>query len=190
MAAAAAAAGNTMGYTRAARVLHWTMAILIVLAYVLILSRKEIPRGTPLRTFVVQAHFWVGIVIFLLAFPRLVERLRHRPPPIAPPLDRFSWALATLTHLALYLFLFVQPMLGVATLAFDDASIPVPLTDLKLPLPVEPNEQTAEQLENLHKTLGAVFYWIIGLHVLAALFHRVVRRDNVLQRMWRGTTAR
>ncbi|CAN5470834.1 cytochrome b [soil metagenome] len=173
-------------YTRAARVFHWTMAVLIVLAYVLILSRKEIPRGTPLRTFVIQAHFWVGIAVFLLAFPRLIQRLRHRPPPIAPPLDKFSWALASLTHLALYVFLFAQPLLGVLTLSFDDGSIPVPLTDLKVPMPFEPNEQTAEQLETIHKTLGAIFYWVIGLHVLAALFHWFVRRDNVMQRMWRG----
>jgi cytochrome b561 len=28
-----------------------------------------------------------------------------------------------------------------------------------------------------------VFYYVIGLHIAAALWHHLVRRDNTLQRM-------
>ena len=38
-------------------------------------------------------------------------------------------------------------------------------------------------LEDLHGQIGEIFYWVIGFHVLAAIFHHVVRRDDTLKRM-------
>jgi cytochrome b561 len=31
--------------------------------------------------------------------------------------------------------------------------------------------------------IGNLFYWVIGLHALAAIAHHVVFRDNTLRRM-------
>lgn len=56
-------APTSQRYTARARWLHWVMAILIVLAYTLILSRSQFGKGSEYRTLVVQSHFWVGIVI-------------------------------------------------------------------------------------------------------------------------------
>ena len=39
------------------------------------------------------------------------------------------------------------------------------------------------RLEDIHGTIGTVFYWVIGLHVAVALWHHFIRRDNVLERM-------
>ena len=35
----------------------------------------------------------------------------------------------------------------------------------------------------LHELIGSAFYWVVGLHVLAALYHHFVRRDDTLRRM-------
>ena len=40
-----------------------------------------------------------------------------------------------------------------------------------------------EVVEELHESLGEIFYWVIGLHVAAALWHHLVKRDNTLRRM-------
>ncbi len=61
-------APTSQRYTARARWLHWVMAILIVLAYTLILSRSQFGKGSEYRTLVVQSHFWVGIVILAMAF--------------------------------------------------------------------------------------------------------------------------
>ena len=45
-------------------------------------------------------------------------------------------------------------------------------------------EAWAETLEEAHETVGNVFYAVIALHTLAALWHQFVRRDGVLRRMW------
>jgi len=35
----------------------------------------------------------------------------------------------------------------------------------------------------MHGTVGDVFYWVIGLHIVAALWHHLMRRDDTLRRM-------
>ncbi len=170
-------------YTYKARWFHWAMAILIVLAYGLILSRTQFERGSPLRIFVVQSHFWVGIVVLIMAFFRVAERHRHTPPGITPPLEGLLRTAATLSHYLLYAFLFVQPVLGLLTVLIEKGSLPIPLTQLLIPSPFPVSEQLAESLEDIHKLLGTIFYYVIGLHVVAAIWHHFVRKDNTVQRM-------
>lgn len=170
-------------YTYKARWFHWAMAILIVLAYGLILSRTQFERGSPLRIFVVQSHFWVGIVVLIMAFFRVAERHRHTPPGITPPLEGLLRTAATLSHYLLYAFLFVQPVLGLLTVLIEKGSLPIPLTQLLIPSPFPVSEELAESLEDIHKLLGTIFYYVIGLHVVAAIWHHFVRKDNTVQRM-------
>jgi cytochrome b561 len=159
------------------------MAILIVLAYALILSRTQLPRGSEPRTLVVQSHFWVGIVVFFMAFFRVAERRRHSPPGITPPLEGALRTVATLSHYLLYTFLFAQPLLGLFTVLLEKGSLPIPLTELTIASPFPLSERIAERLEDLHKLLGTTFYYVIGLHVVAALWHHFVRKDDTLRRM-------
>jgi len=170
-------------YTYKARWFHWAMAILIVLAYALILSRTQFERGSPLRIFVVQSHFWVGIVVLIMAFFRVAERHRHTPPGITPPLEGLLRTAATLSHYLLYAFLFVQPVLGLLTVLIEKGSLPIPLTQLLIPSPFPVSEELAESLEDIHKLLGTIFYYVIGLHVVAAIWHHFVRKDNTVKRM-------
>lgn len=170
-------------YTARARWFHWVMAGLIVLAYTLILSRTQFERGSDIRTLVVQSHFWVGIIILITAFFRVAERRRHTPPGITPPLEGVLRLAATLSHYALYAFLFVQPVLGLLTVMTERGALPIPLTSLQIPWPLPTSESTAESLEDVHKLLGSIFYYVIGLHVVAAVWHHLVRKDNTLKRM-------
>lgn len=170
-------------YSRKARWLHWAMAVLIVLAYGLILSRTQFGKGSEWRTLVVQSHFWVGIVVLVLAFFRVAERRRHSPPQITPPLEGLLQKAATVSHYLLYAFLFAQPLLGLFTVLIEKGALPVPLTPWLIPSPFPLSERFAESLEDLHKLLGSIFYYVIALHVIAALWHHFVRKDNTVKRM-------
>lgn len=174
---------STARYSYKARWFHWAMAVLIVLAYALILSRTQFGRGSELRMFVVQSHFWVGIVVLIMAFFRIAERRRHPPPDITPPLEGILRKAATLSHYLLYAFLFAQPLLGLFTVLIEKGSLPIPLTQILIPSPFPVSDHFAESLEDLHKLLGSIFYYVIGLHVVAAIWHHFVRKDNTLKRM-------
>ena len=170
-------------YPRALRWLHWTIFALVLIAYLAVNLHRYFPRGSALRSDVLAAHFLTGIAVLLLVLPRLAARFAHPHPPILPPPSRPTDALARLTHLALYLFLIVQPLMGVVTLQV--AGKPVALFGVTLlPALFGPGDRRlGHQWEHVHGTVGEVFYYVIGLHILAALWHHFVRRDNTLRRM-------
>jgi len=170
-------------YSTAQRSLHWIVLILIVLAYVSMEFRSEFPRGSSGRVFMVQSHFWLGIAILGLFIPRVLARFKHGVPPIEPSLPGWQANLGKLLHIAIYAFLLIQPLLGLATVWTDGKAIMLPFTDIQLPALLAENEVLAHQLEDLHKLLANIFYFLVGLHVLAALYHHFVRKDDTLKRM-------
>ena len=173
----------TARYSPTLRRLHWLMAVLILAAYLLIEQRGLFPRGSAARTAMVQGHFWSGIAIFVLVWWRLASRVRTGAPPITPAPDRFSALAARLVHLALYAFLVVMPMLGMATAWSDGKAVRIPFTGIALPALLPENESLAHTLEDLHGSIGQAFYWVIGAHIVAALWHHLFRRDDTLKRM-------
>jgi cytochrome b561 len=165
------------------RALHWTMAALVAAACALAEFRGWFPRGTPVRSAMMPLHFWAGLVVLLLLAPRLHLRRRSGAPPVTPALPRWESGLAGLTHLALYVFLLAQPVLGVLILWSEGRGIPVPFSGIVIPPLFAPGAAVEDVAEDAHKLLATVFYGVIGLHVLAAAYHRWVRRDDVVQRM-------
>jgi cytochrome b561 len=165
------------------RRLHWLMAILIALAYIAIEQRGLFERGTTARFAMMQSHFWIGIGIFILAWVRVVQRLKHGSPRIAPRLPGWQLGISHLFHFALYAFFIVMPILGMMTVWTDGKELFVPFTDIAFPRLMAENKELGHQLEELHHDIGEAFYWVIGLHVVAALYHHFIRRDNTLERM-------
>ena len=78
---------------------------------------------------------------------------------------------ARLLHLLLYAFLVAMPVLGLLTAWADGKALYLPLSQIAVPAPLAPDAALAERLEDLHGAIGECFYGVIGLHVLAALYH-------------------
>lgn len=170
-------------YSPGLRRLHWLMAVLVALGYLFIEQRGLFERGTAARAAMAQSHYWIGIAVLLLALWRLRLRARASIPPITPTLPAWQAAPAKLLHIALYAFFIVQPLLGLATAWTDGKAVLLPFTGIALPALLAPDESLAHQLEDLHGSTGEIFYWVIGAHVLASLYHHFLRRDDTLKRM-------
>lgn len=170
-------------YAPGLRRLHWGMALLVAAAYLFVEFHEAFPRGSTTRAGMLQAHFWMGLSVLVLVFWRLALRRRHGAPAITPALPAWQAWPAKLLHLALYAFLVAMPVLGVLTVWTDGRDLLVPFTHVVIPPLVAENEGLGHQLEELHGEIGELFYWVIGLHVLAALYHHFVRRDDTLRRM-------
>ena len=170
-------------YTASLRRLHWLMAVMIALAYLAIEQRGLFERGTPERFAMVQSHFWLGIGIFVLVWVRLQQRLKHGAPRITPALPGWQNGISHLMHFALYAFFIVMPVLGMMTAWTDGKAIMIPFTDIALPALMAENKDLAHQLEELHHDIGEAFYWVIGFHIVAALYHHFIRKDDTLVRM-------
>ncbi len=170
-------------YAAAVRYMHWTVFVLVLLAYIFINIFELFPKGSALRTNIKAAHFTAGIAVLLLVLPRGVIRLRNCRPPIVPALPYAMEILSKLTHVALYAFLLVQPILGIVTLQVGGKAVKLFGVTLLPSFVGTPNTALSHQLEDIHGTIGTIFYYVIGLHIAAALWHYVGRRDNTLQRM-------
>lgn len=170
-------------YSTAQRALHWLSVLAITIAYVAIEVRSDMPKTDAWRPLVTQVHFWAGLSVLAMLFARLALRWQRPSPAIAPAPDALSARLAAITHLAIYAVLLVQPALGLLAAAAGGKAVLVPLLGLALPALIGQSESAEHRFEEWHEELGELFYFVIALHVAAALWHHLVRRDNTLRRM-------
>lgn len=175
---------STPRYRPLQRHLHWIIFILVVAAYVLINLHHATSRGTFIHGVTEHAHMVVGVLVLLLMLPRLWLRGKYGAPPYEPPLQRGVRWLARITHWALYAFLVIQPMLGLAYRQLEGKSVSLLGVTLIPSFVSHPDKALAKELFfQYHALLGTIFYWIIGLHILAALWHHYLRRDGTMRRM-------
>jgi len=74
-----------------------------------------------------------------------------------------------------------MPVLGWLILSGEGKTIP--FYGMELPALIAKNKELAENVEDIHKTIAEVGYYLLGLHTLAALYHHYLVKDNTLRRM-------
>ena len=65
-------------------------------------------------------------------------------------------------------------------LMLSAAGKPIPFFGLYLPALLEPNQDLAHNIKEIHQTLGVLGYYLIGLHAAAAILHHHFMRDDTL----------
>ena len=168
--------------------LHWLMLVLIVAVYACIELRELYPRGSAFREGLKTWHYMLGLSVFALVWLRLIARFLAPVPAIVPRPPQWQMRLAHFTEFAIYIFMFVMPLLG--WLILNGENQPVPFFGLQLPALIGENKALAKQFEEIHETVGNVGYFLIGLHAAAALIHHYFYRDNTLVRMLPARSAK
>ncbi|WP_097304292.1 cytochrome b [Pseudomonas chlororaphis] len=168
-------------YSTVSIALHWLMLVLLIAVYACIELRGIFPKGSGGRTLIKEAHFMLGLTVFVLVWLRLLARSLGVAPKILPTPPSWQMVLAKLMHWALYLFMIAMPILGWLITSAEGHQ--VMFYGIDLPLLVAEDKQFAKQVEGWHVLLGTVGYWLIGLHAVAGLYHHYFMRDNTLQRM-------
>ena len=169
-------------YTGLAQAFHWTTAALMFAALALAWVMVNMPRTAPNREFLYTLHKSIGLTILALAILRTAWRLRHPPPPPSNLAGRLEHRLAEAAHILLYVILFGMPMTGyVISSAGGNAISYFGLFDL----PALPRSETAQHWAVwAHVAIGQwLVYALLLLHLAAVVFHVVIRRDRVLDRM-------
>ncbi|CAG0952948.1 Cytochrome b561 [Anaerolineae bacterium] len=172
---------STEPYNPLTIALHWLMFVLMVGSYAFIELRELFPKGSDPREAMKTLHFMVGLTLLLLVLPRILVRLSSSTPKIIPEPPAWQHSAAKMAHLALYLFMIVMPILG--WLMLSAAGKPIPFYGLELPTLIGEDKELAKFIKEIHETIGEIGYYLIGLHVLAALFHHYFQRDNTLLNM-------
>ncbi len=129
----------------------------------------------------VSIHKPLGVLILVLALLRLIVRWRYGAPPLPPDMPEPMKLAARLSHIFFYLLMIAMPLIGWAMLSAAD--YPVVVAGIHLPAILAPNPQLHSVLWNAHRFLALCFFALILLHLAAALFHALLRRDGVFEAM-------
>ncbi len=169
-------------YAASVRFMHWCIAVLMLLQIAIGVLVINLPR-TPLRAGVMDFHKSLGVTLLALVVARVLIRLAAGAPSYAPPLDLLTKYASKAGHLALYGFMFAVPITGYVHSAAGGHSFNW-FGLFRFPEVVGRDEQIDHSFGYAHDVLAWAILALIAGHVAAALWHAVVKKDNVLQRMW------
>jgi cytochrome b561 len=169
-------------YNGLARLLHWLVVLLLIAQYAVAWTMPDIRRDT-LPVGLVAWHLSLGTALLFVMVARLLWRVLHPAPPSQGP--ELLMRLSKLGHASIYVLLFVVPILG-----WINASSRGYAVTLFGAIPLPPLSATGSgfghEAGDIHALLTWVLLALIGVHVLAALYHHFVLRDDTLSRMMPG----
>ena len=169
-------------------VLHWLTVLLIIGQFTTAWLHEAVGHGTTLGSEILDLHRTMGMLTWTVALGRVVWRHRFAYlPPFPESMPKLQPWIAKANEYGLYALLLVQPVTGFAGMIFDGR--PFNLLIWQVPALMAPDATIHLLLEEAHKAGGKALLVLIGLHASAALFHGLVLRDGVLQRMLRRPQA-
>jgi cytochrome b561 len=172
-------------FTALQRLLHWLMAVCILA--MLFIGVGMASTVMPKYLTLVSIHKPLGVAILVLALVRLVVRLCYGAPPLPVNLPEPMKLAAHLSHYAFYVLMIGMPLIGWGMLSA--AAYPVVLFGSgHLPAILPQSDSVHTLLWNAHFYLAFAFFALILLHVAAALFHALIRRDGVFEAMASAST--
>lgn len=182
-------------YTPVARGLHWFVALLVFiqlpLGFYMAYRGNEMPavndkgeavKGVfdALTGFLYSSHKLIGLSILFLVLARLFYRLTRGVPRPDPTVPVALTGVSHLVHWALYALLIVVPILGYTAISYGRY---LDVFGIPLPAITDKNANLAKQIFEWHEAGAFLILLFVTLHVLAATYHRFVRRDRVVERM-------
>ncbi|HUT51208.1 MAG TPA: cytochrome b [Alphaproteobacteria bacterium] len=168
-------------YGAVAKAFHWLTLLLLIGSFTIAYSMIDM-RISPRKLVLYSWHKWVGVTVFLIVILRLAWRLRNRPPPLPGGMGQAQRRLAGLSHGLLYTILIVMPLTGWVMSSARNLPL-VYLGLIEIPSPFGVNPALGDALKTVHYYLSLALLFFVGVHVLAALQHHFILRDDILRRM-------
>ena len=164
------------------KVLHWLMGIVLMLD--LFVAQKfggEMEIADRLDSRI--DHASLGTTLGILFILRLYFRFRHGPVEYPAGMTPWQLRLAHFSHAAMYVLVGALLVTGVITAM--NATAPLAIYNA-LDLTLGNNsEETFQFVRQFHEAMTLAVIGFIALHIVAALYHHFVMRDDSLVRMLR-----
>ena len=106
-------------YSSTAVIIHWLMAVMIIIMIALGIYMVDLPKGSDERSWFFALHKSIGLTLALLAIIRLSWKMKSRPPVLPDYIPSKQKILAMTTHNLLYVLMFVQPVSGYISSSFS-----------------------------------------------------------------------
>ena len=161
------------------RILHWLMAVLL-----LTMLAIGVSMVASLGNYhaLVAIHRPLGIAILILAIIRLVNRFWTTLPPFPPTMSRRERWIASNSERLFYALMITLPLIGWGMLSAGHYPI-VMFGSVHLPPILPANPTLFAILRKAHTVLAYLLFLTFLAHVAAVLFHTLIIRDRLLDRM-------
>ena len=167
-------------YGPTAKVFHWVIVALLAVQLPLGWLMPDIHRGMQPGDAMVL-HISIGMTVLVLIVLRFLWRLSH---PVAPESTLPGWQRLSseLVHWLLYLVVLSTTLTGWMFASIRGWTIRL-FWAVPLPPLVAEGSSVGRAIGPWHDTLPWILVGLIAVHVLAALVHLFVYRDQVMHRM-------
>jgi cytochrome b561 len=168
-------------YGATAKIFHWLIVALLIVQYpigwLMPGLHRDMKPGAPMIF-----HISFGIIILIVL--RFAWRLTHpvAPESTLPPWQRLS---SEAVHWLLYVLVLVTTITGWLFASFRGWSVSF-FYLFPMPMLASENAMAGKTIDGWHQAAEWSLLAVIGLHVAAALAHRFIHRDHVMQRMLPG----
>lgn len=161
------------------RILHWLMAAMLLsmlfIGVSMVASLADYHK-------LILIHRPLGIMILILAVIRLANRMFTTLPPFPPTMSLRERMVATASERLLYTLMFALPLVGWSMLSAGHYPI-VMFGSLHLPPILPANPALYAVLRKTHTILAFLLFATFLAHLSAVLFHTLIVRDRLLNRM-------
>jgi cytochrome b561 len=163
-------------------VLHWLTVLLFIGQFATGWLHEAVGHDTSLALAILATHRTMGILTWTVGLARLAWRGSFAcQPPFPESMPKLQQWIAKANEYGLYVLLLAQPITGLGNVVFHGR--PFTLFVWEVPALLAPDPAIRGLFERAHELGAKALLVLIGLHAGAALFHGLVLRDGVLQRM-------
>jgi cytochrome b561 len=186
---------SRLRYGSVAMLLHWLIALLVLVNLCLGIYMSDLPRTDASRFMLYQFHKSVGLTVLVLSILRLAWRLVNPIPPLPQGMSPLLRLSGHVSHFLLYFLIVSIPLAGWAMVSSSPIGLATPYFGLfswpnisyLATLPTATKVANEDMFHDTHAVLAYSALALVALHISAALYHQFVRRDDVLKRMFPGT---
>jgi cytochrome b561 len=163
------------------KLLHWSIAALFIAQFFLVYRREYMPENSPESIQYILLHKSVGMIVLFLGLIMIAWHYVGTRPIMPMNMSKMENIAAKTIHFLLYLCMLMMPITGYLMSSLGGYGVSV--FGLKLPNPFLKNESLAHLFKEAHEVISFVIIAVVSIHILAALYHHFIRKDNVLKRM-------
>lgn len=174
-------------YGYIAQIFHWMIALSFVGMFIVAEVMMHMTTD-PQNTFFDQSkwdlyslHKSVGMTLLVLIALRLLWKISNPKLPILGP-NALQRLIAKVVHIGLYVVMFTMPVSGYIMSSAGGHGVKV----FGLPLPdlLGTNKPLASLAHEAHEITAEVIYILVALHIVGALYHHYVVKDDTFIRLW------
>ena len=171
------------------RICHWLIFILVTMQYTLIYRREFLADTDPWRSKMILLHKSFGVIVLALGSLMLLMHIFKKRPPyiinatLNSTMQGLQNSLAKIVHILLYASMILMPLTGILMSLYGGRGVSIfsyPILSANL---ITPNKTIGSLFYNTHVYSSYVLIALIILHILGALYHKWILRDQVFDRM-------